>query len=456
MSDYTYTLPGDTIERLQQTAADHLFIHGAQTKDWRGQLKIFVKGEGVWVEDAEGKRLLDAMAGLWYKAAGYGRTEIAEAIYHQALAIESPPSGSALPCQIELAGRIASLYHDKNARVFFTSGGSEAVETAVKMAKKWQSLNGKPGAYKVVSRRYSYHGATAMAVSLGRALAADPMGPEMPGALYVTNWDSYRVPFGGSKTDAAVRCADEFEAAIRHADPKTVAAIIAEPVSAAAGIHPPPPAYWHRLREIADKYNVLLIADEVITGFGRTGRYFATDHWNVKPDITTVAKAMTSGYAPLGAAIVTQKVADSFIGGPDETLKHLITFGGHPLACVAALANLDIFQREDLVENAERMEPILREKLEGIKSRHKIVGDVRGIGLLWAIELVADQTTRQPFPESAQLAQRLPHILYENGIVSFRAGDVISLCPPLILSEEEADFIADALDKSIKRLESEL
>ena len=445
----------ESIDRLQEIAGNHLFMHAAQISDWRGNLKIFVKGKGAWVEDIAGNRLLDVMGGLWYKAAGYGREEIANAVHNQMSKIESPPAGSALIPQIELAGRLAKLYHDKNARTFFTSGGSESVETAVKMAKKWQSLNGKPNAYKVISRRYSYHGATAMAVSLGLASTADPMGPEMPGAIHVTNWDSYRLPFRGDPLDVAIRCADEFEYAIVHANPNSVAAMIAEPVSAAAGIHPPPPEYWQRLREIADKYDVLLIADEVITGFGRTGEYFAPDHWGVKPDITTVAKSLTSGYAPLGAAIASKRVADAFIGADNEAFLHLITFGGHPISCAAAMANLDIFQREDLVGNAKRMEVYMREKLEKVKSRHRIVGDVRGMGLLWCVELVKNKETKEPFPLSAQLGRKLPKMLYKRGIMTFRAGDLISICPPLTFSKDEADYFADGLMDTLSELESE-
>ena len=341
------TFSGQEIEKLQLQAGEHLFMHASQVNDWKGNLNIFVKGKGVWVEDIHGNKFLDSMGGLWYKAAGYGRKRIAEAVYNQMLDIESPPSMSASISQIELSSKIASLYHDNKARVFFVSGGAEAVETAIKMAKKFSILNGKPNAYKVISRRYSYHGGTAMAVSLGGALTADPMGPLMPGAIHVTNWNSYRLPFDGSPVDVAIKCANEFEEVIKHQGSDSIAAIIAEPVSAAYGIQIPPAEYWQRLREIADKYNIVLIADEVITGFGRLGEYFGPMNWDVKPDITTVAKALTSGYAPLGAAIVTKKISDAFVGGDKETFKHLITFGGHPIACAAGIENLKIFEEED-------------------------------------------------------------------------------------------------------------
>jgi adenosylmethionine-8-amino-7-oxononanoate aminotransferase len=451
-----HTFSGERIEELQQMAGEHLLMHASQTADWRGSLKIFVKGEGVWVEDIEGNRLIDAMGGLWYKAAGYGRKEIADAVYQQMMAIESPPASSATISQIELSAKVAELYPDHGARSFFVSGGSEAVETAVKMAKKYQQLNGKAGAFKVISRRYSYHGGTAMAVSLGRSPAADPMGPEMPGAVHVTNWSSYRMPFEGNPVDVAIRCANEFEQAILHNDPASVAAMIAEPISAAFGVQVPPAEYWQRLRQIADKYNVVLIADEVITGFGRTGEYFAPMNWDVQPDITTVAKSITSGYAPLGAAIATKRIADAFVGGPERTFKHLITFGGHPVSAAAALANLAIFEREDLVGNSKRMGLYLYEELQKLRE-HPSVGDVRGgLGLLAAVELVQDRKTKTPFPASAGLAKKLPKMLYDRKIVSFRAGDVISLCPPLSITKDEIDFIINVLDDAIGALEKEL
>ena len=450
------TTPGERIEELRQIAGDHLFMHAQQTKSWRDEgLKIFVEGEGSWVTDIEGNRLLDAIGGLWYKAAGYGRKEIADAMYSQLLAIESPPAPGACVPTIELAGKVAEHYPDPEARLFFVSGGSEAVETAVKMAKKYQQLNGKAGAFKVVSRRNSYHGGTAMAVSLGRNPAGDPMGPEMPGAIHVPNIFTYRNSHAEDPVDNSIKAANEFETAIVHAGPESVAAMIAEPVSAAVAIQIPAPEYWQRLREIADKYDVILIADEVITGFGRLGSWFGTEKFGIKPDITTVAKALTSGYAPLGAAIATRKIADSFIGDDSRTFKHLITFGGHPVASAAGIANLEIFEREDLPGQSEKAGKYLLERLESLYS-HPSVGDVRGMGLLAAVELVQDRKTKSAFPAAAALATKMPKILYHRKIVTFRAGNVISMCPPLIITDDEIDFLVDALDEAIGEVEADL
>jgi len=448
---------GERIEELRQIAGEHLFMHAMQTKDWRETgLRIFVKGEGCWVTDIEGNRFLDMTSGLWYKSVGYGRQEIADAVREQMTDISSPPAGAAVIPTIELSGKIAEHYHDKDARVFFLSGGSEAVETAVKMAKKYQMLTGKPRAYKVISRRGSYHGATAMAVSLGRSTAADPMGPEMVGTVHVANYDFYRPPFEGrTPEEVAVKCANDFETAIVHQGPETVAAMIAEPVSQMAGIHAPPPEYWRRLREIADKYDVVLIADEVITGFGRLGEWFGMMAFGVEPDISTVAKAITSGYAPLAAVIATKKVADAFIGGEEETFRHIITFGGLAVSTAAALTSLAIYEREDLVGNSRRMGEYLTGRLQELYE-HPIVGDVRGIGLLQAVELVADRETKESFPPEAGLAKRMPVLLAERGLTSFRVGNLISICPPLCIKKDEVDFMVDGIKAAVDTMEKEL
>ena len=450
------TFTGERIEELQGIASDHMFIHGRQLTDWQDDLKVFVEGRGCWVTDIRGNRYLDMMGGLWYKAAGYGRRSIADAMHKQVLEIETPPANSATVSQIMLSERVAELYPDHEARVFFVSGGSEAVETAIKLAKKYHQLSGNPAAYKVVARRYSYHGATAMAVSLGRTPAADPCGPEMVGTLNVMNWDSYRLAYDGDPVDVAVKCADDFETAIVHAGPETVAAMIAEPISAASGIHVPPPEYWQRLREIADKYDVVLIADEVITGFGRTGRYFATENFGVQPDITTVAKSLTSGYSPLGAAIVSKRISRAFEGAGDKQFRHLITFGGHPVSAAAALENLDIFERENLVGECRRNGEYLFDQLQRLRE-HEIVGDVRGgLGLLAAVELVQDRATKTAFPVDAGLATRLPRLIDDEGIISFRAANVISVCPPLVITRDEIDQVVDGLDSALTRLSGEL
>ena len=447
---------GEDIENLNSIASDHLFMHAMQTNDWKKSgLQMYKDGQGCWVTDLEDNKFLDMMGGLWYKSSGYGQQEIADSAYKQLSELSSPPAYSTTPSTVKLSGEIASLYQDKKCRTFFTSGGSESVETAIKMAKKYQHLNGKPKAFKVISRRFSYHGSTAMAVSLGRASYSDPMGPEMIGTIYCPNFDSYRSPIPGNPDIEEISkwLIDELERIIIHNDPDTIAAFIAEPVSTSAGIHFAPESYWKGIRELTEKYNIVMIADEVITGFGRLGEWFGTMVWDVVPDITTTAKALTSGYVPLGAVIATEKIANAFIGGKKETFSHLITFGGHPVATAAALANLNLMKRERMVTNAKEMGVYLYEKLNQLKDL-KYVGDVRGgKGLLATVELVKNKKTKESFDESKNLYGIMPKLLKENGLLSYRAGDLISVCPPLLINKDEINFIIEGIRSSILELE---
>ncbi len=445
----------NNLENLKSIASEHLFMHGVQINDWKNEgPMIFVEGEGSWVTDIEGKKYLDMMGGLWFKSAGYGRKKIADAVYKQMTEISSPPANSTTESTILLAGKISEIYSDKKCRTFFVSGGSEAVETAVKMAKKFQINSGKPRAYKVISRRNSYHGSTAMAVSLGRTFTADPMGPEMIGNIHVANYNAYRPPIPGNPTPEEISewLIYELEHVIIQNDPDTIAAIIAEPVSAANGIHIPPKSYWEGLRRISDKYQLVLISDEVINGFGRLGEWFGSQCFGIQPDITTVAKGITSGYAPLGAVIATKKVADSFLGGQKEMFYHLITFGGHPISTAAANANLEIFTEENLIENSKKMGNYLFEKLQ-LLYEYPIVGDVRGgLGLLAGVEIVRDRKTKEKFPPDMNLMKKMTKNLLKNGIVSFRAGDIISICPPLSINHSEIDFMVEGIESSIKSI----
>ena len=457
MTDKIYS--GEEIEELRSLAADHLFMHAMQTNDWiKGGLQMFVSGNGCWVNDVEGQKYLDMMGGLWYKSAGYGQQKIADAAYKQISDLSSPPAYSTTPSTVKLSAEIASLYQDKKCRTFFTSGGSESVETAVKMAKKYQQLNGKPKAFKIISRRFSYHGSTAMAVSLGRASYSDPMGPEVAGVVYVPHYDSYRPPIPGNPSPDQISewLVKEIETTIIHNDPDTVAAFIAEPVSTSSGIHLAPESYWQGIREITKKYGVLMIADEVITGYGRLGEWFGTMVWDVKPDITTTAKALTSGYIPLGAVIASEKVANAFIGGKKETFSHLLTFGGHPVATAAALANLEVMKEQQMVKNSKDMGTYLIERLEDLRE-FKHVGDVRGgKGLLAVVELVKNKKSKEKFGDEIDLYSLMPNFLRDKGLLSYRAGDMISICPPLMINKDEVDFIIEGIKASIEDLETHL
>jgi adenosylmethionine-8-amino-7-oxononanoate aminotransferase len=407
------------------------------------------------VEDAEGERWFDTLSGLWLVNIGHGRREIADAAYRQMLELAFSPHDTVSPVTAALSARLARLAQDPASRVYFTSGGSEANETALKVAKNYHHLKGEPNRWKVLSRRGSYHGATLACTSLGRGGPAGgsvpaQFGPLVPGNIHVAQASPYKCHLCARDGDCTLECAKEVERAILHEGPGTVAAFIGEPISAAAGIHVPHPDYWPTIREICTRHGVLLIADEVITGFGRTGKMFAMEHWGVKPDIFTVAKGLTSGYLPIGAAVVSGAVADAFLGEGDA-FQHLLTFGGNPASCAAALANLDIMENEHMAARSAEMGTYLYERLKTL-SKHKIVGDVRGgLGLLCAIELVQDRATRAPFPKEAKLDKVATMAMREHHLLG-RANHIIPLAPPLCITREEIDEAVARLDKVVASL----
>jgi adenosylmethionine-8-amino-7-oxononanoate aminotransferase len=325
------------------------------------------------------------------------------------------------------------------------------------MAKKYHRNRGEAGRYKFISRRGSYHGATHACLSLGGGGSNTGVeyGPLLCGAVRVQGPDQYRCPFGSGDSACGLECAREIERAIVNEGPATVAAVIGEPISAAAGVHIPHREYWPMVREICDRYGVLLICDEVITGFGRTGRMFATEHWGVVPDITVVAKGLTSGYLPIGAAIASKHVADAFLGSNQAAFNHRITFGGNPASCAAALANLDILEDEGLVENSALLGDYLFARLQELY-RHAIVGQVRGgLGLICAVEIVQDRQTRERFPAAAGLAKRAEELMTRYGLLG-RGGDIFYLAPPLCVTRSEIDYLVLQLNAVLTDLEADL
>ncbi|HEX6451325.1 MAG TPA: aspartate aminotransferase family protein [Trebonia sp.] len=444
---------------LRELGEAHFWPHARKAGDLSspGATKIVTRGDGVWVYDERGRRYFDTLSGMWLNNIGHGRREIADAVHAQICELGYAPDGTVHPATLQLAARVAGLSPDPASRVFFVSGGSEAVETAMKMAKKFHRNRGDAGRYKFISRRGSYHGATHGCLSLGGggSNTGAEYGPLPYGGVRVQGPDQYRNPFGGADGKGDLECAREIERAILNEGPDTIAAVIGEPISAASGIHIPHPEYWPMVREICDRYGVLLICDEVITGFGRTGRMFATEHWGVVPDITVVAKALTSGYVPIGAAIAAKHVADAFIGSAGTAFNHRITFGGNPVSCAAGLANLGVLESEDLVRNAAVMGDYLFDRLQELY-HHEIVGQVRGgFGLISAIEIVADRTTREPFPKKAGLAQRAGLLMERHGLLG-RAGDIFSVAPPLCVTRSDIDFLVSQLDAVIAELQADL
>ena len=455
MNDNLEPLVSTNQDALLEAGSKHLFIHassrGALAKD--SGKRILVEGEGAIVKDIEGKEYIDGLAGLWLVNAGHGRAEIAEAYARQAgtLAYASSTQAATIPA-IELATRLAEITPGDQTTAFFCSGGSEAVESAIKIARQYHYFNGEPKRSKIIGRRGSYHGATygAMSVSGTRPMSEPYHSPFMHGVLHASPPYCYRCDFRQNYPVCDLLCADQIEQIIGYENPKTVAAVIAEPISASGSIAVPPDDYWPRLRQICDRHGVLLITDEVINGFGRTGRMFASEHWDLVGDIMTIAKGLASGYAAIGAVMCRPKVMDAF--EEDNKLSHLLTYGGHAGACAAALANLVIFEREGLVVNSEKMGIRLKASLEGL-SHHTTVGDVRGMGLLTGLELIKDRETREKFAEDGPELKTLGDGLIRRGLLT-RVASTLPLSPPLCITAEQVDRIVSIIDDSLTEMET--
>ena len=448
------------VKSLQESALEHLWVYLREPSDMaeKGDPAIFVSGEGVHVTDALGNTSIDGMSGLWLKNVGYGRKEIADAAYEQMLNLTYMPLGTTTEPTIRLAEKISQIAPGDMTRSFFTSGGSEAVETALKLSRAYFKRVGEPNRTKFISRKGSYHGATMGALALGGSHLYPKLDyePLMPGVFHVPQPLPYRCEFGGeTPEECAELCGNAVEEMIKFQDPETIAAVFAEPISSPMGCAVPGDNYWPRLREICDRYGVLLIADEVITGFGRTGKMFATEHWGVVPDMMTVAKGITSGYIPMGGCITRGEISDAFIGSQKASFKHVITFGGHPVAAAAALKNIEIMEEEGMVENAAKQGVYLLDGLNEMKEKYQMIGDVRGLGLFCGLELVADRGTKEYFPAEADLANRITQGFAENGLL-LRGGDRMNVAPPLCITSSEVDDLVTIMDKVFDQVSRDL
>ena len=447
-------------EALREASLKYLWMH---SRDWtqmaeEGEPLIMVEGKGVRVTDSEGRSWIDVNGGYNSVNIGYGRTEIAEAAYEQMLKLPYFPNGTTSPATINLVQKLAEITPVSLTRVFPVSGGSEANETAIKIARAYHRRRGETGRYKIISRKGSYHGTTGGVLWTGGHVGVERQDfePAYPGMVYAPQPNSYRCEMGGeTPSECAVRCAQAVDDLILFHGPGTVAAVIAEPISVRQGAVVPGDEYWPMLREICDEHGVLLIVDEVITGFGRTGKMFAINHWNVVPDIMTVAKGIVSSYLPLAATIATQEVADVF-GGEENYFRHIFTFSGHPVSAAAALKNIEIMESEGLVENAREVGAYLKEQLEGLKIDHPLVGDVRGKGLLTAVELVSDPKSKAKFPADFRIADRLNEAFRKHGLIFRVAGEILNIGPPLCITREEVDEIVHAIDLTLWEIEGEL
>ena len=440
---------------VEQAARDHVWIHQLPWSEVADAgLRIFDRGQGSTLWDIQGREYIDGIAGLWVVNAGHGRTEIAEAMGKQAarLAYASAMSYTTSPA-VRLADVLAEITPGDLERVYFCSGGSEAVETAIKIAKQVQAMRGFPRRYKMIARRGSYHGMTYGAMSLTAARNEAWFGPFMYGVSYVPHPNRYRSDFGVEGEQADVMAARYVEQEIENQGPETVAAVIAEPISTAAGVHVPSPAYWRMLREICDRHGVLLIADEVINGFGRTGTMFATEQFGIVPDIMTMAKGLSSGYAPIAAAIVRGAVFEHFKEQQTVAMGHLLTFGGHSAAAAAALKNVEIMREEDLPRQSAEKGAYLKARLEELRA-HPSVGDVRGVGLMCGIDLVRSKATKAQWKKDSPFTKRLGELALERGLVT-RVWDVMHFAPPLVVTREEIDRMVTIADECLTIAERE-
>lgn len=411
-----------------------------------------VKGRGVYVWDANGRKYLDGLASLWNVAVGHGRPEIARAVAAQMRQLEFAPTllgFSSRPAE-ELASRIARMAPRGLTRVVFTSGGSEANESVIRLVRLYWRLRQRADKIKIVALNGAYHGSSTGSASLtGLPYFHKYYEPLLPGVVRMPRPFCYRCELGLTYPACGLACADELERIIEREGADTVGAFIAEPVQGVGGVVVPPPGYFERIRAICDKHEVLMVVDEVITGFGRLGTNFGIERWKVAPDMIAFAKSVTSGYLPLGGVLLQERIYQTMVdAGEDFALHHGFTYSGHPVVCAAGLANLDIIEREGLIARARKLAPYFARQL-GALARHPIAGDVRAAGLMAAVELVRDKRTKEPLAADLNVPARIRKAALDRGVIVRASGDTIAVCPPLIIKPKEIDLIATTLDEAI-------
>jgi adenosylmethionine-8-amino-7-oxononanoate aminotransferase len=448
---------------LEQMARDHLWLHFTRMGAYAdGGLPVIVRGEGCYLEDSRGKRYLDALAGLFAVQIGYSYgEEVGQAALEQMRELPFYTNWSyAHPRAIELAAEVASLAPGNLNRVFFVSGGSEAVESAWKLARQYHAARGERR-WKAVSRRVAYHGTTMGALSInGIASLRTPFEPLVPDVIHVRNTNRYHRPADETEQQFTAFLLDDMEEAILQAGPETVAMVIMEPVQNAGGAFVGPDGYWRGVRDICDRYGILLCADEVICGFGRLGAWFGSERYDIRPDLMTCAKGLSSAYAAIGAVVATDEVFEPFASDA-ASFTHGITFGGHPVQAAIALKNIEIMRRERIVEHVAENQDAMRNTLAQLLDL-PIVGDLRGTGFFYSLELVKDKETRAGFSEEESeslLRGFLSGALFERGLIC-RADDrgdpVVQISPPLIAGQEEFDKIAGILGDVLSEASSRL
>lgn len=455
----------NTLKQMDRDTFFHPFTH---TKDHAsgatGGPRIIKSGSGIRITDIEGNQLIDAFAGLYCVNIGYGRTEVADAMYEQAkeLAYYHTYVGHASEAIIKLSKKIIDLAPEGMSKVYYGMSGSDANETQVKLVWYYNNVLGRPQKKKIISRHRGYHGASIVSGSLtGLPVFHQAFDLPISQVRHTTTPHYYwGAPEGMSEREFSTYCAQELEKMIIAEGPDTVAAFIGEPVLGTGGLVPPPEGYWDEIQAVLKKYDILLIADEVVCAFGRIGENFGCDKYNIKPDLITTAKGLTSAYAPLSAVIVGNKVWKVLEQGAEQMgpIGHGWTYSGHPIGAAAGLANLDIVMRENLAGNAKTVGTYLNEQMQAALGDHPIVGEVRGVGLLCALEFVADPAKKTRFDAGLKVGPRISAACLEQGMIA-RAmphGDILGFAPPLVITKEEVDEIVAITKKAVNKVADEL
>ena len=426
--------------------SDHL-IHPLHINSAHKNARIWVEGRGSTLIDSDGKEYIDALAGLWNNTAGHSAQTLkdAAAAQYEALPYASGYVGSSNDKAIQLGRKLSEVMYPNINRFYLTSGGGEATDSAIKLSRYYWKLCGRPDKTKIISRMLGYHGVTFAAMCATGIPPYWPMfEPRIPGFSFIPSPYPYRYESSDSNVSQGVAAANELEKAILKEGPETVAMFIAEPVQGSGGVIPPQDDYFPRIREICDKYEVLFVVDEVITGFGRTGRLFALDHWGVQPDIISFAKAITSGYFPFGGIGISDEIAE-IMDERAEPFMHAYTYSAHPIGSAVALAMIDLVQGEDFPGQAAEKGERLINNLRTALSDHPHVGDIRGLGLLCGVEYVKDKATKEPFPAEEKIGDKILGAAIERGVFSRVRGDVFCIAPPIVTEESELDRLAAIL-----------
>lgn len=438
------------VERDRQNVWHHISPYSEKNPPM-----IIKEGKGSWITDEQGNRYLDGMSGLWCVNVGYGREELAQAAYEQIKKIAYTPMTQSHEPAIKLAEKLNEMLDD-DYMIFYSNSGSDANEVAFKIARQYHQQNGDPNRYKVISRYRAYHGSSMGALSAtGQALRKYKYEPLSSGFLHVSPPDNYRKPEGISIEEYNMQRAEEIEQTIIWEQKETIAAVIMEPVITGGGILIPHPVYVEKVQEICNKHGVLLIIDEVICGFGRTGKSFGHKHFNIKPDIITMAKGLTSAYLPLSVTAVRKDIYESFKSGEENShFRHVNTFGGNPAACALALKNIEIMEKEGLFDRSAQLGDRVLQELDALRT-HPHVGEVRGIGLMVAIELVEDKISKEP--ASKERIGKIIAACKDNGLIVGKNGDtvagynnILTLSPPLSSTDDDMDFMIAILKKVFK------